>query len=262
MIRVHEGVYRVGHCAPNGWADAQAAVLACGEGAVLFGRAAASLWTIRPLRAGEPIEVAVPRRLRQPDIRTVVRDLPRHHVATLHGIRVTTPARAAFDLATLVSRKEFERAVNQVQVLKLATKPQLLALLEEVRGRPGAPALAAALHVDGATRSGGEDALWRLLVRSGLPLPTRNGEIEGWEGDLVWADLRLVAELDSHQYHDTAAQFEQDHQQDRGPREQRRPRPADSRPPRQPPAQARARPHRPSDRRADPHATHPTRQAA
>ena len=155
--------------------------------------------------------MAGPRERKRPGIKTLVRVLPQHHVTVFEGIRVTTPARVVFDLATLVSRSEFERAVNQVQVLKLATKPQLLALLEEVRGLPGAPALAAALQVEGATRSGGEDELWRLLVASGLPLPKRNHEFFGHECDCVWEDLMLVVELDSHQYHDTAAQFAKDH---------------------------------------------------
>src|ERR1700704_5011129 len=43
LIRVHRGVYRVGHMAPNAHATFIAAVYACGEGAVLSGRAAAYL---------------------------------------------------------------------------------------------------------------------------------------------------------------------------------------------------------------------------
>jgi predicted transcriptional regulator of viral defense system len=43
LIRVHRGVYRVGHRAPSVDATYLAAVLAAGEGALLFGRAAAHL---------------------------------------------------------------------------------------------------------------------------------------------------------------------------------------------------------------------------
>ena len=42
-IRVHRGVYRVGHRAPSTEATYLAAVLAAGEGALLSGRAAAHL---------------------------------------------------------------------------------------------------------------------------------------------------------------------------------------------------------------------------
>ena len=41
LIRVHRGVYRVGHRAPSVEATYLAAVLAAGEGALLCGRAAA-----------------------------------------------------------------------------------------------------------------------------------------------------------------------------------------------------------------------------
>ena len=43
-LRVHRGVYRVGHRAPSVEARYLAAVLACGEGALLSGRAAAYLY--------------------------------------------------------------------------------------------------------------------------------------------------------------------------------------------------------------------------
>lgn len=41
LISAHPGVYRLGHRAPNILATYLAAVLACGEGAMLGGRAAA-----------------------------------------------------------------------------------------------------------------------------------------------------------------------------------------------------------------------------
>ena len=41
LLPVFRGVYRVGHAAPSVQSDYMAAVLACGDGAVLSGRAAA-----------------------------------------------------------------------------------------------------------------------------------------------------------------------------------------------------------------------------
>ena len=43
LLPVYRGVYRVGHRAPSVEARYMAAVLACGEGALLSGRAAARL---------------------------------------------------------------------------------------------------------------------------------------------------------------------------------------------------------------------------
>jgi putative AbiEi antitoxin of type IV toxin-antitoxin system len=44
LLREHRGVYRVGHRAPSVEATYLAAVWACGDAAVLSGRAAAHVW--------------------------------------------------------------------------------------------------------------------------------------------------------------------------------------------------------------------------
>src|ERR671937_890686 len=54
LIREYRGVYRVGHRAPSVEARYLAAVRACGEGAVLSGRAAAHLWGLIKGRAPSP----------------------------------------------------------------------------------------------------------------------------------------------------------------------------------------------------------------
>src|SRR5689334_4361308 len=56
LIRVYPGVYRVGHAAPSSEADYMAAVLACGDDAVLGGLAAAALLgLIRPRSAAPEV---------------------------------------------------------------------------------------------------------------------------------------------------------------------------------------------------------------
>src|SRR6478672_8142582 len=52
LIRVYRGVYCVGHQAPSTDARYMAAVLACGDGAALSGRAAG--WILSLLRSGPP----------------------------------------------------------------------------------------------------------------------------------------------------------------------------------------------------------------
>src|SRR3954452_17988495 len=65
LIRVHKGVYRVGHRAPNVEARYLAAVKACGPGAVLSGRAAAHLYGL--VRGAAPVpEVTAPEKRRVP----------------------------------------------------------------------------------------------------------------------------------------------------------------------------------------------------
>jgi hypothetical protein len=72
-----------------------AAVLACGDGAALFGASAAALWGIRRSDAAR-IHVVVPTdagRATRPAIRVHrIRTLRRVEVTVEDGIRVTTPA--------------------------------------------------------------------------------------------------------------------------------------------------------------------------
>ncbi|MGN6274960.1 MAG: type IV toxin-antitoxin system AbiEi family antitoxin domain-containing protein, partial [Solirubrobacterales bacterium] len=59
LHRIHRGVYAVGHRAPSFHARWMAAVLACGEGAVLSHSSAAALWgLLRPIDG--PIHVSIP----------------------------------------------------------------------------------------------------------------------------------------------------------------------------------------------------------
>src|SRR3954452_12292451 len=75
LIGVYRGVYRVGHTAPSMHADYMAAVLACGDGARLSGRAAAHLLG---MLKGSPPPPEVSGRLSR-----VVDDLTTHHFRNL-----------------------------------------------------------------------------------------------------------------------------------------------------------------------------------
>src|SRR5688500_18535701 len=59
LHRVHQGVYALGHLAPSREGDWHAAVLACGEDAVLSCRCAATAWGIRD-GVGPKIDVTIP----------------------------------------------------------------------------------------------------------------------------------------------------------------------------------------------------------
>src|SRR4051794_29919425 len=59
LHRLHRGVYAVGHRAPSHHARWIAAVLACGEGAVLSHHSAAALWELlKPIEG--PIHISIP----------------------------------------------------------------------------------------------------------------------------------------------------------------------------------------------------------
>src|SRR4051812_26031671 len=69
LLRVYPGVYRVGHRAWSVEATYMAAVQACGDGAVLAGRAAAYLYGVVKGPVPKP-EVAAPTERRVPGILT------------------------------------------------------------------------------------------------------------------------------------------------------------------------------------------------
>jgi very-short-patch-repair endonuclease len=188
LIRLHRGVYAVGHRPPSPHARAMAAVLACD--AVLSHRSAAALWDLG--RWQQPIEVTARTARRHQGIlvhrsRTLTRaDVTRHY-----GIPVTTPARTLADLAHLLDPRSLTRAVNDAR---------LRHLLRVDRGDAG------------PTRSVFEDAFLAFVQRHSLPTPEVNQLVAGYEVDMLWRPQRLIAELDGHAYHHHT--FEADRERD------------------------------------------------
>ena len=217
---LHRGVYAVGHRWLRREAHRLAAVLACGEGAVLSHASAAAHWGLRP-SAATRIDVTVPRsgQRRRSGIR-----VHRHaalavdEVTERDGVPVTTPARTLLDLAATLPRRSVERALDQAEVLRLFDAAALRAIAAAHRGRPGAPLLAALLreHAAGTTltRSELEEAFLRLCDRAGLPRPVVNGRAHGVESDFAWPAGALVAEVDGFAFHRTRRAFERDRARD------------------------------------------------
>lgn len=98
LHRIHRGVYAVGHPGVSWRGRLMAAVLACGEGAVVSHRSAAALWGIRP-SARAAVDVSVPGRTgrSRPGIDIHRCALPTGDVTTVDGIPCTTVARTLLD---------------------------------------------------------------------------------------------------------------------------------------------------------------------
>ena len=103
LIRVHRGVYRVGHRAPSIEATYLAAVLAGGEGALLGVRAAAHLFALTKGEA-PPAEVITRTQRRIEGVTSHrSRTLDARDATTFRGIPVTTVPRTLVDLAAELS---------------------------------------------------------------------------------------------------------------------------------------------------------------
>jgi very-short-patch-repair endonuclease len=216
---VHRGVYRAGPLAGT-YAREMAAVLACGPGAVVGGLSTSELWRPLPWPAPNDVEIITPQRSRgaRPGIRVHrVRSLHSADVTIAHGVPVTTPARTLLDLASRISASELERGFARAERAGIVTRNDLLAILRKYPRRPGTPALAALLAATETlafTRSEAEDRFLTLVREAELPAPRVNHRVRGFEVDFLWADARLIVEIDGFAFHASAAAFEYDRRRD------------------------------------------------
>jgi very-short-patch-repair endonuclease len=220
LVRLHHGVYAVGHTVlvPRGrWL---AAVLACGVDAVLSHAAAGALWDLRPSGA-TVIDVTVAGsggRRRRPGIRVHRARSLAGQTTVRDGIRVTTPARTILDLAIGLDGRPLERLLDRAELLRLADRPSLDAMARANAGHSGARRLAATLrdHEPGTTltRSELEERFLGLCREAGLPRPRVNHHVEGYEVDFVFAAQRLLVETDGWRHHRSRASFEGDRRRD------------------------------------------------
>jgi very-short-patch-repair endonuclease len=224
LHRIHRGVYAVGHQAPSWHRRWMAAVLACGEGAVLSYGSAASLWgLLNPIEG--PIHVSVPstsgRKARRgihihrcPSLRTPSPAEPspspsyprqaggrRGRLLVTHrdNIPVTTVARTIEDLrASTVPGYLVRRAIRQA----------------ELKG----------MKLDGVetdrTRSDLETAFLALFATYRISQPEVNPKVGRYEVDFLWREEHLVVEADTWTYHRGSVNFEDDHARDLDLRQQ------------------------------------------
>jgi very-short-patch-repair endonuclease len=213
------GVYAVGWAklTPEGrW---MAAVLACGEGAMLSHQSAAALWGFCKGQ-GREIDVSVGRRtrLRRPGIHVRSRPgLGGTKIAHRDGIPVTGVVRTLIDIAAELSPMELERAVNEADKLDLIDPEELRAALEDHEGEPGVRPLRAMLDARTFRLSDSDlEILFRPIAASaGLPLPRTKQIVNGFEVDFFFPDLGLVIETDGLRYHRTPSAQARDARRDR-----------------------------------------------
>ena len=212
---VHPGVYTVGHDAPVPLGDETAALLACGEHAVLSHHSAAALWGLIPEGDGSIHVTIRDRHGPRPDGVTVHRtnSLTRGEVRIVEDLPVTSPARTLTDIASEVDDRTFERAVNEALVQRLVSERELGKAAAARRGRPGGRTLAALLgrqREPSITRSEAERRLRGLLRAAQLPEPSANARVHGFEVDFYWPQLGVVVEVQGYKFHSGRAAFERD----------------------------------------------------
>lgn len=216
--RLHRGVYAVGRIAVGLEGRWLAAVLACGDKAVLSHRSAAALWGLRPSEAIDVTVLSRGRHRRPGIVVHAARDLPVDDRTTRRCIPVTAVPRTLLDLAGVVTRAELERSVEEAERLHVLDLAALGRVLGRCSGRRGAGLLRKIVRDPltgaAATRSGLEHRFLALCREAGLPPPAVNIRVAGLEADTAWLEAGLIVELDGHAYHRTRAAFERDRARD------------------------------------------------
>jgi very-short-patch-repair endonuclease len=192
LHRIHRGVYAVGHPGLSNEGRWMAAVLACGDGAVLSHRSAAELWELLPPRKG-PVHVTVPvpggRKKRDGIHLHRSPSLPNTATTRRDGIAVTAPARTLADLRHTIAPALLRKALREAEFRGL-----------DVGDVPS-----------DRSRSELERAFLRVCRRYRLPRPEVNVEVGRFTVDFLWRRQRLVVETDGYAAHRGRQAFEDDH---------------------------------------------------
>jgi Transcriptional regulator, AbiEi antitoxin len=215
LIAVHAGVYAVGYVNRTPVARAMAAVLACGDRALLSHGSAASLWKFYKYW-DDPLEVTVPTLRTRPGIKVHrSRVLTRSDLDRQLGIPVTTPARTVLDIPPRLTDERLTRVVNDGRHAKLLHLDDLEDVLNRNVNHPGTKRLKPFVNApSGPTRSELEDDFVAFAKRYNLPTPATNVWLHGHLVDALFAEERVIVELDSWEFHRFRTDFESNRDRD------------------------------------------------
>ncbi len=210
----------------------QAAALACAAGAdvVVSHVSAGRRWGFRRLGPNEQLHIVIGGRNHRclPDVvvhRTHRID-PVDVVEQPDGIRVTSPPRTVFDLASVLTDTQIESIIEQVLHDRLTTMPTLLATGRRLRqrGRDGSARFGRVIESRPAwlkpVDSDLELVVERAILDAGLPRPVRQHEVvlpsaETVRLDFYWPEVREALEVDHVTWHGGKLDLTADKRRDR-----------------------------------------------
>jgi len=217
---MHRNVFAVGHRDIGQRGRWLAAVLAYGPGALLSHRSAAALWGLEAPRShAVDVTAATGRQgvLRRPKIWIHRGRLDPEDRALQAGIPVTTVARTLFDFAEIVGYGRLASAWEEADRRELLDLSAVEKVCERGCGRRALKPMRRLLEEARAgeeTRSPLEDLFADFCRVRHLPKPAFNAPVLGFLIDALWDKPRVVAELDSWEFHRHRAAFERDRARD------------------------------------------------
>jgi very-short-patch-repair endonuclease len=214
LRRIHRGVYAVGY-EPLTWEGRCMAAVLAARPAVASHLSAGWLWGFLRGRPGT-IHVTAPTSGRAKRVFVVhFAALASQDLTEAKDIPVTNVARTKLDLAAMLSMSRLVRVLERSEERGVFDLGALNDLLARTVGHPGHGRLHAALAIyrdqDPAfERSKLERRFRRLVKKAGLPAPSMNLDVLGYEVDAYWEPERFVVELDVYETHGSHAAFESD----------------------------------------------------
>lgn len=174
---------------------------------VVAGRSASALHRAKWVDAHNPAEIIYDNRHAPSSIRTWSDCVEDDEVALVDGMKVTTPARTALDLAC---RYRVDKSVAMIDALARATRLKMAdveLLAERYEGRRGIRRARIALPlVDSGAESPRETWLRLLLIRAGFPPPQTQIPVYGEYGQLVavfdmgWEEIKLAVDYEGEHH--------------------------------------------------------------
>jgi very-short-patch-repair endonuclease len=184
---------------------------------VLAGFSASALHGSKWIDPTLPAAIIDTNRRKAPGVQVWEERIEPDEITVADGMRLTTPARTALDLAR---RHPTAVAVASIDALAQAAelKPADIDLLvERYKGRRGMKAARAALElIDSGAQSPKETWLRLLLMRAGFPRPQTQIPVRnewGWAEaylDMGWEDIKVAVEYDGDQHRSSRYQYVKD----------------------------------------------------
>jgi very-short-patch-repair endonuclease len=213
---IYRGVYAVGHSLLGSKGRLMAAALAGGPDALISHRSAAALHgLLDDSRAVIDVVSPTHRRSRKGIKFHQSRQLDR---AEVDRIPVTSVARTLLDIAPVVPKRRLVYALEQLEKQWTFDLTAIESVMSRCRGHKGLKRLRQALQEIDPEAQYAHEGLERRFIafckRYGVQRPAMNAVVEGLTVDALWAQPKLIVQLDSWEHHKDRRAFEEDRRRD------------------------------------------------
>jgi len=184
---------------------------------ILAGFSAAALHGARWIDPARPATIIDTNRRPAVGVQVWEERIADDEICLVDGMRLTTPARTALDLARRYSLNDAVAAVDALAQAVGLKSVDIELLVDRYRGRRGMKGAAAALElIDGGAQSPKETWLRLLLLNAGFPRPQTQIAVRnewGWVDaflDMGWEDIKVAVEYDGDQHRSSRYQYVKD----------------------------------------------------